>query len=93
MTSAGISISSAGISARQSPHTDISVLVQETPFTDSRHKEINKLLKKSVFVVIAERDVPQSVHIFNLCFVDKIKHPSTDKAFKKLRLIIQAYNN
>ena len=93
LTSVGISISSVGISARQFPHADISVLVQETPFTDSRRKEINKLLKKGVFMVIAERDVLQGVCIFNLHFVNKIKHPSTDKAFKKSRLVVQAYNN
>ena len=40
-----------------------------------------------------ERDIPQGVYIFNLYFINKIKHPSTNKAFKKLRLIIQAYNN
>ena len=88
LTSVGISISSVGISARQFPHADISVLVQETLFTDSRRKEINRLLKKGVFIVIAERDVLQGVCIFNLCFVDKIKHLSTNKAFKKLRLVV-----
>ena len=93
LTSVGISISSIGISARQSPHINISVLVQETPFTDSQYKEINRLLKKGVFMVIGERDVLQGVYIFNLCFVNKIKHLGTDKAFKKLRLVIQAYNN
>ena len=31
---AGISTSPTGISARQSPHADILVLVQEPPFTD-----------------------------------------------------------
>ena len=51
-------LTSAGISTRQSPPTDISVLVQETPFTDLRRKEINRLLKKGVFAVIIERDVP-----------------------------------
>jgi len=40
-----------------------------------------------------EKDVPQGVRIFNLRFVNKIKHLGTNKAFKKLRLIIQAYNN
>ena len=84
---------STDISIRQPPPADISVLVQETPFTDSRRKEINKLLKKGVFVVITEKDIPQGVYIFNLRFVNKIKHPSTNKAFEKLRLIIQAYNN
>ena len=67
---------------------DILVLVQETPFTESRRKEINRLLKKGVFVVIIEKDVLQGICIFNLCFVDKIKHPSTDRAFKKLRLVV-----
>ena len=62
ITSTGISISSiristspTGISVRQSPHTDILVLVQEPPFTDSQHKEINRLLKKGIFIVIVER--------------------------------------
>ena len=54
---AGISISPTGISARQSPHADILVLVQEPPFTDSQHKKINRLLEKGIFVVIAEKDI------------------------------------
>ena len=60
---------------------------------DSRRKEINRLLKKGVFAVITERNIPQDIYIFNSRFIDEIKHPSTDKAFKKLRLVIQAYNN
>ena len=44
-------------------------------------------------MVIAERDVLQGVYIFNLYFVDEIKYLGTNKAFKKLRLVIQAYNN
>jgi len=55
---------------------------------DLRCKEINGLLKKGVFAVITEKDVPQGVYIFNLCFINEIKHPGTNKAFKKLRLII-----
>ena len=39
-------------------------------------------------MVVTERDDPQGVRIFNLRFINKIKHPSTNKAFKKLRLII-----
>ena len=46
------------------------------------------LLKKGVFTVIMEKDVPQGVRIFNLRFINKIKYPSTNKAFKKLRLVI-----
>jgi len=81
-------LTSVGISAKQSPPADILVLVQETPFIDSQRKEINGLLKKGVFAVIMERDVPQGVRIFNLRFINEIKHPSTNKAFKKLRLVI-----
>jgi len=55
---------------------------------DSQHKEINGLLKKGIFAVITEKDIPQGVRIFNLHFVNKIKHLGTNKAFKKLRLII-----
>jgi hypothetical protein len=40
-----------------------------------------------------DSNVLQGVYIFNLWFVDEIKHPGTNKAFKKSRLIIQAYNN
>jgi hypothetical protein len=86
-------LTSAGTSAKQSPPADISVLVQETPFTDSRRKEINGLLEKGVFAVVTERDVPQDVRIFNSRFVDEIKHPGTDKAFEKSRLVVQAYND
>ena len=86
-------LTSVGTSIRQPPPIDISVLVQETPFTDSRRKEINRLLEKGVFIVVTERDVLQGICIFNLRFVNKIKYSSTDKAFKKLRLVIQAYNN
>jgi hypothetical protein len=39
-------------------------------------------------MAITERDVLEGVCIFNLRFINKIKHPSTNKAFKKLRLII-----
>ena len=46
-----------GIFIRQYLPVDILVLVQETPFTDLQRKEINKLLKKGVFVVIMERDI------------------------------------
>jgi hypothetical protein len=50
-------LTSVGISARQSPPINISVLVQETTFIDLWRKEINRLLKKGVFAVIMERDV------------------------------------
>ena len=50
-------LTSVDISVRQPPPVDISVLVQETPFIDLQYKEINKLLKKGVFIVVIEKDV------------------------------------
>ena len=37
--------------------------------------------------------MPKGVRHFNLQFINKIKNKGTNKAFKKLQLIIQAYNN
>ena len=48
---------SIDISTRQLLFINISVLVQETPFTDSQHKEINGLLEKGIFAVVIERDI------------------------------------
>ena len=62
-------------------------------YTDSRQKELNGLLEKGVFEVVNMADVPQGLRIFNSRFVDEIKHPGTDKAFEKSRLVVQAYHN
>ena len=35
----------------------------------------------------------KGVRLFNLQFINKIKNKGTNKAFKKLQFIIQAYNN
>jgi hypothetical protein len=80
-------LTSVGAPVRQLPPADILVLVQETPSTDLRYKEINGLLKKGIFVVVTERDVPQGVYIFNLRFINEIKHPR-----KGLSPYIIAYN-
>ena len=37
--------------------TDILVLVQKTPFIDSRYKEINRLLEKGVFIIIIDSNI------------------------------------
>jgi hypothetical protein len=77
--------------------TDISIFLQDdlkppSPFyTDSRQKELNGLLKKGVFKVVNIANIPQGVRIFNSRFVDEIKNASTDKAFEKSRLVVQAY--
>jgi hypothetical protein len=86
-------LTSADAPVKEPLPIDILVLIQEAPFTDSRRKEINRLLEKGVFTTIIVKDVLQYIYIFNSHFVNKIKHLSTNKAFKKLRLIIQAYNN
>ena len=51
------------------------------------------LLEKGVFEIIRLMDVPKGVRLFNLWFVDEVKNPGTDIAFKKLWLVVQAYNN
>jgi hypothetical protein len=86
-------LTSADAPIKELPPADISVLIQEALFIDSRRKEINRLLEKGVFAVVIDIDVPQGVHIFNSRFIDEIKHLSTDRAFKKSRLVVQAYNN
>jgi hypothetical protein len=39
------------------PPTDISVLIQEALFIDSRRKEINGLLEKGVFAVVIDSNI------------------------------------
>jgi len=56
----------ADIPKKQLLLTDILVLIQETLFTDLQRKEINRLLEKSVFTAIIEKDILQGVCIFNL---------------------------
>jgi hypothetical protein len=38
-------------------------------------------------------DILKGVHIFNFRFINEVKNKGTKKAFIKLRLVIQAYNN
>jgi hypothetical protein len=72
---------------------DISILLQEPSYTDSRHKEINGLLEKGVFQLVNITTVPHGTRIFNSRFVDEIKNKGTDHAFEKSRLVVQAYND
>ena len=64
-----------------------------TPYAESRRKEINDLLNKGVFDVIALTNVPTGVRLFNSRFVDEIKNPGTSAAFEKSRLVVQAFND
>lgn len=86
---------------------DISVFLQDDPtfspmilsttapvlFADSRRKEINGLLEKSVFEVVLISDVSKGTRIFNSRFVDEVKNAGTANAFEKSRLVVQAYND
>lgn len=65
----------------------------ETPFIESRRKEINGLLEKSAFEVVTISDVPSGMRIFNSRFVNEIKNEGTATAFEKSTLVVQAYNN
>lgn len=58
-----------------------------------KQKEIVGLLKKKVFKVVTFEDVLSNTQIFNSRFVNKIKNLGIDKAYKKSRLVVQAYNN
>lgn len=62
-------------------------------YTASRQKEIAGLLEKGVLKVVTTDSIPSNAQIFNSRFVDEIKNPSTDKAYKKSRLVVQAYND
>jgi hypothetical protein len=38
-------------------------------------------------------NIPDDTHIFKARFVDEVKNKDTNKAYKKSRLVVQAYNN
>jgi len=58
------------------------------PFCISLIKEIKGLLKKEVFKLVNPKDIPQGNRVFNSRFVNKIKNPGSNKAFKKSRLVV-----
>ena len=46
-----------------------------------------------MFEVIAKKDIPTGTCIFGSRFVNQIKNKGTVNAYKKLRLVVQAYND
>ena len=66
---------------------------QFSQYTIFRQKKLSKLLKKNVFKIINFDDVSKHVRVFNLRFVNKIKHLNTNKIFEKSKLIVQTYND
>ncbi len=69
------------------------IFISNLTFVDSRRKEINNLLKRQVFEITTISEVLKNVRIFNFRFVDEIKHSDISKTYKKLRLVIQTYND
>src|SRR5438309_7941638 len=63
-------------------------------FEASRKQEIDGLIAKGVFNFVEYNPMKHAgIRIFNLRLVDKVKGKATDSPYKKLRLVIQAYNN
>ena len=58
-----------------------------------RQKKIKGLFKKGVFKLVNSKNILQNNKVFNSKFINKIKNLNTNKVFKKLKLVIQAYNN
>ena len=63
------------------------------PCSKKSQAEILGLLKKGVFEITLILDVLEGTRIFKSRFVNKIKNKGLDKAFKKSRLVVQAYGD
>lgn len=68
-------------------------MIPKPTFTDSRLKEVNRLLDRDIYELVDISEVPNRVRIFGSRFVNKIKFKGTTDAYKKSRIIVQAYNN
>lgn len=66
---------------------------QPPQYIASWQKEITKLLKKSIFKVIILKEILSNIQVLKSRFLDGIKNPSIDKAYKKSSLVVQAYND
>lgn len=64
-----------------------------TDFNASRLKELDGLLSRGVFEFTNLNDIPTGLRIFKSRFIDTIKLQGTAQAFKKSRLVVQAYND
>ena len=62
-------------------------------FVKSRRKQINHLMKKSVFEIIQRFQISERIKIFDSRFVNEIKNIYTITIFEKFRLVIQVYND
>lgn len=57
-------------------------------YTISRQKKIARLLKKIFFKVVTINSILSNIRIFNFYFLNKIKNPSTNKIYKKHKLVV-----
>lgn len=73
--------------------TNKDVNTELSQYLISRQDQIAKLLKKDILIVVILKKILSNWQVFNLGFVDKIKDPYTDKAYKKRCSIIQAYKD
>ena len=62
-------------------------------FEASRRKELDGLMERGVFKVVAKKDIPTGTRIFGSRFVDQVKNKGTVNAYEKSRLVVQAYND
>jgi hypothetical protein len=63
------------------------------PFEESRRKEIDSLLRKGVFKLVSIKDILRGTRIFDARLIDEVKGQETASPYKKLRLVVQAYND
>ena len=69
------------------------IILTRTLFEESRYKELDSLFNYNIFKVVDKIDLLPDSQIFRSRFINKIKFISTEKVYKKSRLIIQGYNN
>ena len=70
------------------------IIIPGALFKASRKQEIDSLIAKGVFNFVEYNPIKHAgIRIFNLRLVNKVKGKATNSPYKKLRLVIQAYNN
>ena len=73
--------------ANQDPEL-ANIILTRTPFEESRYKELDSLFDYSVFEIVNRTDLLPDSQIFRSRFIDEIKFTSTEKVYKKSRLVI-----
>src|SRR5580700_7123287 len=75
-------------------HTEGVITTPRRPFEKSQQQEIKGLIAQGVFEFILYNHTKYlGVQLFNLRLVNKVKGKATATLYKKLQLVIQAYNN